>query len=117
MDYLKQACWLHLNFAVHRYLMSNADGRASGAEKAQRHEEMSAFYVAVFKGVEVEQVRRHYAREYKDVHDKTQELTDNLDIEIGFPLRGTPDYDDLAPKFFERFHALALQAMSVKAET
>lgn len=109
----KHACWLNVEFAVKRYLMSNAEGRWDGAEKAQRHLEMSYFYVAAVKGVDLERVRLDHHDDYMAVHDATQEMTSNLDEAIGFPLRGRPDYDDLAPKFFEKFHALALAALGV----
>lgn len=114
MDYqklFKQACRLHLEFAIHRYLMANAEGRCDGAEKALRHLEMSYFYAAAFKGITTEEARIHEHDAYMAVHDHTQTLTDNLDTEIGFPLTGRPDYGTLAPLFFERFHDLAMQAM------
>lgn len=104
----KHACWLHLSFAINRYLMSNAEGRCNGAEKATRHLEMSRFYAAVVRGVEEHQANHV---ECMAVHDHTQTLTDNLDTEIGFPLVGRPDYDKLAPLFFEKFHTLAMQAL------
>lgn len=107
----KHAMWLHLSFAINRYLMSNAEGRLNGAEKATRHLEMSAFYVAVVKGVEEQVASMRFHAECTAVHDHTQALTDYLDEEIGFPLTGRPDYDTLAPLFFEKFHALALQAL------
>lgn len=109
----KNACRLHLQFPIMRYLISNTDGRLDGAEKALRHLEMSYFYVAAIKGVDTETVRLDHHDEYMAVHDTTQELTDNLDEAIGFPLRGRPDYDDLAPKFFEQFHALAMKALGI----
>ena len=107
----KHACWLHLSFAINRYLMSNAEGRYDGAEKAIRHLGMSYFYAAVVKGVDIDTARIHHHDEYMAVHDHTQTLTDNLDTEIGFPLTGRPDYDKLAPLFFEKFHTLAMQAL------
>lgn len=107
----KHACWLHLDHAIHRYLLCNTEGRLDGAEKATQHLEMSYFYVAAVKGLDPEQVRLHERNAYMAVHDHTQLLTDNLDVEIGFPLTGRPDYEDLAPKFFERFHELAMQAL------
>lgn len=109
---LKQACWLHLDHAIHRYLLSNADGRENPGEKAEQHLAMSYFYVAMHKGIELEQVRLHHHDAYMAVHDHTQSLTSYLDEQIGFPLRGRPDYEDLAPKFFEKFHALALEALA-----
>lgn len=112
MDFFKQACWLYCQFEIHRYLMCNAHGRHDGAEKAMRHEELCSFYVAAVKGVaDTRQVRKLYEGEYRAVHDKTQELTDYLDEMIGFPLDCRPDYDTLAPLFFEKFHALALEAL------
>ena len=108
----KQACWLSLEFSVHRYLMSNAKGRWNGAEKAHCHIELSTFYVAAVRGVSRDEVRMDFEDDFKAVHDRTQALTDNLDEVIGFPLESDPDYDTLAPKFFERFHALALEALA-----
>lgn len=109
----KQACWLHLSFIINRYLMSCAEGRWDGAEKAQRHDELCKFYVAVVRGLDSEDlVRRHHEDDYQGVHSITQALTDNLDTEIHFPLTGRPDYEQLAPLFFERFHDLAMRAMA-----
>lgn len=115
MSFFKQACRIHLDLVLHRYLMSNASGSASGAEKAIRHRELCSFYVGVVRGVDPDHVGRLYDNDYKAVHRKTQELTDNLD-DIGFPLNSTPDYDELVPVFFERFHALALEALGVSPE-
>lgn len=112
----KQACWLHLSFTVHRYLMCNAHGRWDGAEKAQRHDEMCRFYVAIVHEIEdVDLVRRTHEDAYQAVHSKTQALTDNLDSEINFPLSSRPDYKALAPLFFERFHDLAMGALAPAA--
>ncbi len=45
---------------------------------------------------------------YTYIHDATQKLTDYMDEVIGFPLENKrPDYDTLAPKFFEEFIRLA----------
>ena len=117
----KQACRLHLNFAIHRYLMSNASGRMDGHEKAQRHIELCTFYVAAVRGVDdLDMVRRGldcHEDDYQAVHDATQALTDHLDEVIGFPLEGRPDYGALAPLFFERFHMLAMQALGATVPT
>ena len=116
MDYLalfKNACWHANSMVKHRYLMSCADGRWDGAEKAQRHAELCTFYVAAVRGVaDSAHVRRYHESDYQFVHGATQALTDNLDTEIGFPLTGRPDYDRLAPRFFERFHAIAIRALN-----
>jgi len=110
----KQTCWLHLSFTINRYLMSNAEGRHDGHEKAHRHIELCRFYVAAVRGCSHEdQARRRYEDDYQAVHTQTQELTDYLDERIGFPLKGLPDYDKLAPLFFEQFHALALTALGM----
>lgn len=117
MQMFKQACWLHLVFTINRYLMSCADGRQSGAEKALRHIELCRFYVAAVRGIDdVEQVRRgDHEDDYQAVHEATQALTDHLDDVIGFPLKVRPDYQALAPQFFEHFHTLAMSALSGKA--
>lgn len=108
MDLFKNACRIHLDFAINRYLMANADGRADGAEKALRHREICSFYLAAFKGEDVEWVAARFTKDYVGLHDYTQQLTDFLDEQIGFPIKGMPDYDLLVPLFFEKFHALAM---------
>lgn len=108
---LRAACRLALDFHVHQYLMSNAVGRWSGAEKAHWHTEMCRFYVAMAFDVPLDKVRRVREAEFQAVHDRTQQLTDNLDTAIGFPLDAEPDYDRLAPMFFSEFHRLALEAL------
>ena len=116
----KQACRLHLDHAIHRYLMSNADGRQNGGEKAMYHIELCTFYVAAVRGVDDLAMVRRGAESLEDdfqaVHDCTQELTSYLDEAIGFPLKGRPDYDALAPLFFERFHSLAMQALGISEQ-
>ncbi|MGG2621628.1 hypothetical protein [Pseudomonas aeruginosa] len=114
MDLFKQASWLFCQFPINRYLMSNAHGRQDGAEKAMRHIELCSFYVATVKGLNnTDMAIRLHEAEFRAVHDKTQELTDYLDEVIGFPLDSRPDYETLAPLFFEKFHALALEALGV----
>lgn len=110
---LHHALHLLMDHKVGRYLMSNAEGRWSGAEKALRHEELCTIFVAVEYCIELDDVRGHdeYEEKYKAVHTGTQTLTDNLDKEIGFPLTGIPDYDHLEPLFFERFLELAYEAI------
>lgn len=111
-EMLKHALWLASSFTVHRYLlMSNAEGCWSGAEKATCHDELCCLYVAVFRGVEVDRVRVDFEEDWAAVHDATQELTDHMDVVIGFPLKGVPDYESLAPKFFDHFHRLATHAL------
>lgn len=110
-EMLKHALWLASSFTVHRYLMSNAEGRWSGAEKVTCHDELCCLYVAVFRGAEVDRVRVDFEADWVAVHDATQELTDHMDVVIGFPLKGVPDYEALAPKFFAYFHRLAAHAL------
>ncbi len=110
--YFRRACQIHTDSLIARYLIVNSEGRLDGAEKAERHSELCAFYVAVHKGCLPHDVMRMHFPDYRKVHEKTQELTDFLDEQIGFPIAGTPDYDDLIPKFFERFHDLAMSALA-----
>ncbi len=110
--YFRNACWLSQASNAHRYLMCNAEGRWDGAQKAYVHAEMCSFYVAIAEGISDELLARAKASDkWKAVHEATQALTDNLDTEIGFPLKGRPDYDTLAPLFFERFHDICLKTL------
>lgn len=108
---LRHAMWLHLQPQISKYLMSCSEGSWSGANKALTHIEMCQFYVAVYRGIDPDRVRRYNEADFKAVHTATQALTDHLDEEIGFPLMGKPDYDRLEPAFFERFHELATQQL------
>ena len=110
IDLFKNACRVHTDFMVARYLMSNADGRHNGAEKAHYHMQLCKFYVCVMHGHDdPDTVRIEHEEDYQAVHEKTQELTSYLDDAIGFPLVGCPDYDTLKPLFFGRFHELAMK--------
>lgn len=110
----KHACWLHTQHFIHRYLMSNADGRLDGAEKAHRHRQLCSFYVAVVFGIEEDEVHKEFKTldAYNKIHEETSELTDYMDEQIGFPLKGRPDYDKLVPLFFDKFHSLAMKSLS-----
>lgn len=110
---LETACRIHTDFMVGRYLMANAEGRWDGAEKALRHRDLCSFYVAIFHGyADPEKAARENRDTYDAVHSATQKLTDHLDEVIGFPLRGAPDYDQLAPAFFKRFNTLAMEGLT-----
>jgi hypothetical protein len=115
--------WLLMERPIHRYLMSNAEGRLDGAEKAEQHIQMSYIYVASRMGTPIDLAPRirynWYAKDgteyeaflYKHIHDETAEnLTDYMDEVIGFPITGRPDYNDLAPKFFKEFLRIADKA-------
>jgi hypothetical protein len=106
----RQACWLALSHDVNRYLIANAEGRWDGAAKARHHIELCTFMVASWRGIEREDVELGGA-DFDLVHRATQELTDNMDEQIGFPLAGRPDYDRLAPLFFAKFFGLACTAL------
>ncbi|SFF33342.1 hypothetical protein [Paracidovorax wautersii] len=108
---VKHSLWLALEHTVNRYLMSNAHGRQSGAEKAQRHDELCCHYVATFRQTSLDKVKRTHEDEYQRVREHTRQLTDHLDTVIGFPLNSTPDYEDLASKFFTAFHLHAVAAL------
>ena len=109
----KSACRLAVFHDVHRYLMANTQGRENGAEKALYHQRLCEFYVAVWYGLDdPTRARLEHEDEYQRVHDETQELTSYLDVIIRFPLDDPhPDYDRLAPLFFDRFHQLAIAAL------
>ncbi len=114
---VKHACWLLMQHSIHRYLMSNAHGRWNGAEKAMRHLELCKMYVAVICGGEIEDALPMHEDDFLAVHSKTQELTGSMDEAIGFPLESMPDYDALAPLFFEKFMDLARAAIAQKEST
>lgn len=119
VDLFKNACRIHTDFMIARYLMSNTKGCLDGAEKAQRHIQLCQFYVAAFRGYsDPDRIRREFTaafdgeEDFQKVHERTQELTDHLDRVIGFPVNDVrPDYDKFVPLFFEKFHELALKAL------
>ena len=110
---IKHLLWLMMEFSINRYLMANTKGRESGGEKADNHINLSMIYVASVKFCDVDDAGQFSSEKgrhllYMTVHNKTQELTDFMDEFIGFPLEDTrPDYETLAPKFFEEFIRLA----------
>jgi hypothetical protein len=107
----KNACRIHTEFMIVRYLMSNAINRWDGAEKALRHEELCKFYVAAIQGSTPDRVYS-FEDDYQRLHEATRALTDNLDAVIGFPLDHEPDYDIYAPRFFEQFHKIAIDTLT-----
>lgn len=113
----KTACRIHMEWTIGRYLMSHAEGRCDGFEKAQQHIAMCQFYVAAFRGWnDPDTVRRLYSDDFDALHDASQDLTDRLDETIGFPLKGMPDYAKLEPLFFERFHSIAMATLVSKPD-
>jgi hypothetical protein len=110
---LDNALWLLMQFPIHRYLMSCAHGRWDGAEKATRHIELCSIVVAVEHGcINLDEARLEHLDDYRAVHESTQRLTDNMDEVIGFPLESDPDYDVLAPMFFDWFMRYAREAIA-----
>lgn len=115
----KHLMWLLMDFDINRYLMSNADGRQDGAEKAECHFRLCKTFLAGYFKCEIDSAMSlHYTR-FDMLHSATQELTDNLPDEIGFPLKGRPDYDKLAPLFFDKFLDIAYKSLegSMKFES
>lgn len=111
-ELFKRAAWLHLERSVYQYLFANSQGRLDGALKAHTHSALCRFYIAVYLNCSEDDAMRLHMDAYRNLHRATQEsLTDYLDEVIGFPLEGLPDYDMLAPKFFEVFHNLAIQSL------
>lgn len=120
---IQHLLWLLMEHPIHRYLMSNAEGRLDGSEKAEQHIQMSYIYVASRQGTPIDCAPRiEYNWSFKDgpvyteflykkIHDATAEgLTDYMDEVIGFPITGRPEYNTLAPKFFKEFIRLADEA-------
>lgn len=100
-----------VSFDIRRYLLVNSPGRGDGFEKAERHRELCKYFVSVLCDLDIEKVNS-LTPEYKVVHTGTQELTGYLDKEIGLPLSGDAiDFDDLEPKFFDRFYELAVKSL------
>jgi len=94
--------WLLMEFDINRYLMSNADGRWDGSEKASRHRNLVNTYVTGVTGCDTDNCFDHIEY-WEAIHRTTQALTSHLDEVIDFPLFGRPDYDALAPEFFDKF--------------
>lgn len=106
----RHTCWMGMEFDIHRYLMANAEGRQDGAEKAFNHIRLCCFMISAYTLDPKDAVNSSHPL-FKAVHTGTQVLTDFLDDEIGFPVRGEPKYDELAVKFFDRFFVLSIKAM------
>lgn len=94
--------------------MSNADGRQDGAEKAEQHITLCELFIASVELCTPDEVIWGKKRNspFWRVHNQTADgLTDRMDEVIGFPITGRPDYDRLAPKFFNVFIDLANKAI------
>lgn len=101
--------WMLMEFSIGRYLLSNTHGRLNGFEKAERHIELCAIFIAAKTFSNIDSAKSH--EDLMLIHDATQKLTGNLDKEIGFPIDEQPeDYDELARNFFNKFINLAEDA-------
>ena len=98
--------WMLMEFSIGRYLLSNSYGRLNGFEKAERHIELCAIFIASKLLCSIDSAKSD--ERLMLIHDATQKLTGHMDKEIGFPINESPyDYDELASKFFDRFLELA----------
>jgi len=106
---LKQALRVSTQFWVYRYLIC---ARTDGAGKAEAHRELCCIFIAVFFDLNIDGVNT-LSRCYQEIHEATQELTGKLETAIGYPIDRDVDidYEDLAPKFFDKFYELALAAI------
>jgi len=108
-EMFKRACKIQTQHAVFRYLIANTQGRLDGAEKAQRHKELCDFYVAIWKGCDPDLAMRYHRDEWDAIHTATQEMTNHLD-KIGMPTdHSHPKYEDIADRFFDGFHDIAMK--------
>ena len=109
---LKNACRAGVGRSCAHYILANQ--HCDGALKAHKHDELCRFYVSVVLGCDPDDARqrRRGGSEiiYQRIHDHTSNLTSYMDTEIGFKIGERNDLDVLEPAFFEKFHALALEA-------
>jgi len=100
--------WMAMEFAIGRYLLSNIHSRANGAEKAERHIEISSIFIASKLLCSIDDAKYKHWDSMMKIHDATIKLTDNLD-KIGFDIYDDcpENLSDLELKFFDRFLDLA----------
>lgn len=104
---IRNLLWIGMEFATHRYLFANTHGRLDGNEKAERHLELSKFYIASRRSCAIDDADEHWG-EVMRIHNATSKLTSYLDQEIGFPIFDSDiDYDEMSRKFFDRFIEIA----------
>lgn len=106
----KNVCYLFTEDLMYRYLLSNSYGQWNGALKAQCHIALCQFYVAIYRGIELDAVMID-SPEFRAVREGTQKLTNHLDEVIGFPLDVVPDFEKYEPLFFDKFHRFALESL------
>ena len=97
---------------VHGYHSYEDPTRSDGAGKAEAHRGLCCIFIAVFFNKKLEKVNS-LTPCYAEVHEATQKLTGHLETVIGYPLdrHEEIDYDDLAPKFFDKFYDIATRAI------
>jgi hypothetical protein len=107
----KHLMWLLMKNDIPRYLAVCADGYENGSAKSIIHIHLCDIFIAGYCMCEIERAMSLYYTRWHIVHEATQELTDYMDDEIGFPKKGTPDYEKLSPLFFDKFFDLAKNAL------
>lgn len=101
---LKTAVFELMGFSAARYLLSHSAGRENGAEKAQRHLEMSRMFVRVWHGPLADLQEWELVQK---VHDETaKDLTNRMDEVIGFD-RKAHIGEDVVQRFMEKFWTIA----------
>lgn len=112
----KHLLWLLMSHHIHRYLIANTDGRLDYHQKAEQHIILCKIFLAGHFMCEIDEAGMLYPDEFEVVHDDTQELTGYMDVKIGFPHQGRPDYGKLKPLFFDKFYELATDSLK-KSDT
>lgn len=102
--------WQKMEFNIVKYLTACSSEHLNGAAKTENHIVLVQTYVgaALLKPPGSVLI---IDPEFEIVHDATQELTDQMDVVIEFPLEGQPDYATLAPRFFHKFLEFASAAL------
>lgn len=100
---LERATYALMEFDINRYLIANV--RNSGAEKAERHRDLTESFLRVYAPKWARRDRELYTR----IHDATQPLTNNLD-QIGL---GDDCHfgEKVTRAFHDQFITLARQAL------
>jgi hypothetical protein len=99
---LGNATFAAMEFDINRYLIAS---RRNGAEKAERHRELTETFLRVY----AKKWQRRDRDLYTKVHDATQELTNHLD-KLGLQADGHYD-DDVPRRFHDRFIEIARAAI------
>ena len=118
---VRRALWLLMEKDIRLYLMANTEGRYDNINKATLHATMCENWCKVVLGIDKypssdESFASHgeaNIQVLRRIHDETRMVTSYLDTEIGFPIYDrNPDYDALAPLFFEKFLDVCESAMA-----